>query len=329
VQPGTVIRNNVVHDIRGYYANGNGIYMDSSSGKMLVENNIVCRVIRTSLVLGGARTVGSVIRNNIFALGLCESISGYAEHGRNHVFERNIIYLGKGPLLENWRSDTFRHIDHNVYGSTVKAWPITFLNDMSFEEWQQSGRDVHSVMADPRFEDASGGDFRLRKDSPALKLGFKPIDVQPIGAAPDKEWANPWESKRLVEIFNLAPRTHLTLRRPKPRGTAPFRTRPVKIDWQSEAFEWQDVRAVPLTQALMGESKIAGASRMKIAWDEKYLYLFVTSDLPGGGNIRASGETWRRDDGIQFCLENPSTGVLTRFTVFRGFASGKSETMRF
>ena len=329
VQPGTVIRNNVVHDVRGYHANGNGIYMDSSSGKMLVENNVVCRVIRTSVVLGGAQTVGSVIRNNIFALGKCESISGYSKHGRNHVFERNIIYLGEGPLVENWLANTFRHIDHNVYFSTREAWPITFLNDMSFEAWQESGRDVHSVMADPMFVDAANGDFRLRPDSPALKLGFKQIKVKPIGPPPDKEWANPWKSKRLVEIFNLATMIHRTHRRPKPRLTAPFRTRKIKIDGRAESSEWGDVRAVPLTQSIAGESKIAGASRMQIAWDKRTLYLFVTSDLTGAGKIRASGATWRRDDGIQFSLEDPSTGVLTVFHVFRGFASGKFEAMRF
>jgi len=329
VQPGTVIRNNVVHDIRGYYANGNGIYMDSSSGKMLIENNVVCRVIRTSVVLGGAKTVGSVIRNNIFALGKCESISGYSKHGRNHVFERNIIYLGEGPLLENWLDDTFRHIDNNVYFSTREDWPITFLNDMSFEAWQKSGRDVHSVMADPMFVDAANGDFRLRPESPALKLGFKLINVEPVGPPPDKEWANPWKSKRLVEIFNLAPRAHLTHRRPKPRLAAPFRTRKIEIDGRAGPLEWGDIQAIPLTQSIAGESSIAGASRMKIGWDKKYLYVFVKSDLAGAGKIRASGKTWRRDDGIQFCLEDPSTKVLTVFTVFRGFASGKFEAMRF
>jgi hypothetical protein len=37
------------------------------------------------------------------------------------------------------------------------------------------------VYADPRFVDADRFDFRLRPDSPALKLGFHPIDLSQVG----------------------------------------------------------------------------------------------------------------------------------------------------
>ena len=39
---------------------------------------------------------------------------------------------------------------------------------------------------DPGFVDAAKGDFRLRKDSPALKRGFKPIPFDKIGLVPDE-----------------------------------------------------------------------------------------------------------------------------------------------
>jgi hypothetical protein len=37
------------------------------------------------------------------------------------------------------------------------------------------------VDSDPRFVDAAKGDFRLQDDSPAFKLGFKPIPFDQIG----------------------------------------------------------------------------------------------------------------------------------------------------
>ena len=53
---------------------------------------------------------------------------------------------------------------------------------MTFSSWQQTAAkllgfapDAHSVIADPQFVNASGGDFTLRPTSPALKLGFEQI----------------------------------------------------------------------------------------------------------------------------------------------------------
>ena len=48
-------------------------------------------------------------------------------------------------------------------------------------EWQDLGYDTHSVIADPQFVDPEQDDYRLRPESPALKLGFVPIDVNQIG----------------------------------------------------------------------------------------------------------------------------------------------------
>ena len=52
---------------------------------------------------------------------------------------------------------------------------------MPLAEWQAMGFDTHSVIADPMFVDPVNDDFRLRANSPALKLGFQPIDLSKIG----------------------------------------------------------------------------------------------------------------------------------------------------
>jgi hypothetical protein len=46
---------------------------------------------------------------------------------------------------------------------------------------QRDGGDTHSLAVDPLFVDPANGDFRLRPDSPALKLGFTPIDWSEAG----------------------------------------------------------------------------------------------------------------------------------------------------
>ena len=45
----------------------------------------------------------------------------------------------------------------------------------------EKGLDGNSLIADPRFVDPGSGNFALRPDSPAWKLGFKPIDVSRVG----------------------------------------------------------------------------------------------------------------------------------------------------
>jgi parallel beta-helix repeat protein len=50
-----------------------------------------------------------------------------------------------------------------------------------WEAWQLAGADTHSVVADPLFVDAEHGNFTLKPNSPALKLGFQPIPFDKIG----------------------------------------------------------------------------------------------------------------------------------------------------
>ena len=47
--------------------------------------------------------------------------------------------------------------------------------------WKDQGMDSESVIADPQFVDPTVRDYRLQPNSPALKIGFQPIDLDPIG----------------------------------------------------------------------------------------------------------------------------------------------------
>ena len=60
----------------------------------------------------------------------------------------------------------------------------------SLAEWQALGFDHHSVFADPLFVDPEQGDYRVRPESPALKLGFINFDGREAGITADfpKRW---------------------------------------------------------------------------------------------------------------------------------------------
>ena len=78
----------------------------------------------------------------------------------------------------SWRNGNWR-LDYNDYWDTTGS-PIKPAGT-TFEQWQQRGNDVHSIVADPGFADARNGDFGIKPDSPAVKIGFRPIDASQIG----------------------------------------------------------------------------------------------------------------------------------------------------
>jgi len=147
-----------------------------------------------------------VFRNNIIAfpgawkcegVGNCDNAglrssqhppgSGKGSHS-SFAFENNIVLLNHNystPLYTTMptglKNDTF---DRNVYWSMTAGADMPFgptQDPESFAVWQASGNDVHSVLADPQFVNAEALDFGLEPDSPALALGFKPIDFSTNG----------------------------------------------------------------------------------------------------------------------------------------------------
>lgn len=191
-QVGTVIRNNVFHDIFPYLGRPTmawGIYFDQGSNGILVENNIVYNTLTGGLMNTGQD--GNTVRNNIFALSGWDAVWRYQRaEGKPSVVERNIFYLSRGELFhrDGGQSDFESRWDFNLYWRTDGKSLLFY--DETFAEWQAKGVDRHSMVADPKFVDAEKHDFRLRPDSPALKLGFRPIDTSANGLTGDPDWVN-------------------------------------------------------------------------------------------------------------------------------------------
>jgi hypothetical protein len=74
-------------------------------------------------------------------------------------------------------------MDNNIYwnaGVGASASEVSFAS-AKLEDWHKRGHDLHSTIADPLFVAPGKHDFRLQRDSPAFKLGFKPIDLIQVG----------------------------------------------------------------------------------------------------------------------------------------------------
>jgi hypothetical protein len=182
VQPGTILRNNLIHDISAFTYGGWGIYPDEGSSDILIENNVVYNCKSANFHQHYGRE--NIVRNNIFAFGKeSQLMRTRTEEHVSFNLERNIVYWKDGALLgSNWNDNNY-HLDGNLYWK-VGGGDVRF-GKWSFEEWKAKGQDVHSSIEDPLFVDPEKRDFSLKPESPALKMGFMPIDVSGVGPRPE------------------------------------------------------------------------------------------------------------------------------------------------
>ncbi len=210
--PGSVIRRNVVHHIRHYpYINwSRGIYLDGHSSAYTVEQNVAYDIMGN-----GANVKGHphTVRDNIFAF--CKR-SGIRVRPRapakqvdaeRHTIKRNILVQREG-LMINGEShpDHYASIDRNLYWTVGEREPrfndwsgrhlekVPKTGEVSFEKWRMTGRDEHSLVANPNFADLQARALRLKRGSPAEKIGFRSFDHGKAGLQGPKEWTRMPES---------------------------------------------------------------------------------------------------------------------------------------
>jgi len=203
--PGTVIRGNHIHHVASHRYGGWGLYTDEGSTDVIMENNLVHDTSNS----GFHQHYGyyNQVRNNIFAFGRTAQIQRTRNENRLcFIYERNIVVWDPvSPLLDggeaNWKlndppgrgepRDTaiFRR---NLYWPTDGAVPAKLANKWTWPEWQALGRDAGSLFADPLFVDLAHRDFRLKPNSPASRIGFKPWDLTIAGVRSDSPTGKAW-----------------------------------------------------------------------------------------------------------------------------------------
>jgi hypothetical protein len=184
---GTTVSNNVIHHIYSYDYGGWGLYTDEGSFGIVEENNLVYNCKNSGFHQHYGKE--NIIRNNIFAFNIRAQLQATrVEQHRSFTFTNNIIYYSNGDLLSNnWKKIDII-TDNNCYWDT-RTKDIRF-SEQSFADWQKSGKDVHSVIADPLFVDPAGFDFHFKKVSVAKKIKFVPFDYSRAGVYGSDEWKN-------------------------------------------------------------------------------------------------------------------------------------------
>lgn len=196
VQPGTVLRGNLIHDVEKRNYGGWAIYLDEGSSHILVEDNVCYNTSSQAFNQHYGRE--NIVRNNIFAFGGEGQVSrSRAEAHNSFTFVRNIVIARGQPVFvggyaghlekRGFRSDLnlfwdvtgapWTSVDGRI--DEHAAWSVQ--RAFSYDRWMALGYDRHSAVADPRCHDPERGDFTLAEDSPALALGFQPVDMADVG----------------------------------------------------------------------------------------------------------------------------------------------------
>jgi len=202
-QRGNVIRYNYFHDLAATLENENGfngvmgVYLDDQVSGETVFGNVFSRV-NCGVMVGGGRD--NMIANNIFAscgraISLDARGMGDNYSAGNTLFDRlqpihhdRPPYSERYPALARVLSDEPGLPQGNEISRNVcvgGSW-----NVFSFSRENEFVRKLvklenNLTEGDPGLVAPAQGDFRLKEDSPALKLGFQPIPLDKIGPYPD------------------------------------------------------------------------------------------------------------------------------------------------
>lgn len=191
---GNVIRYNYLHDISGYQNKGCvGVYLDDQFSSARIFGNVFLRVTSAAFIGGGKDTV---IENNVFvdckpAVHVDARGLGWQSHFHVTLAEQ----LEALPFREEpWRSRYPQLM--TILDDPDRSAPkgnVIVRNIQWKGKWDGIEKKAYPYLVfeynlldlDPQFVNEAAGDFRLKTDSPAFKVGFKPIPFEKIGLYQD------------------------------------------------------------------------------------------------------------------------------------------------
>lgn len=186
-QKGTIVRNNLIHDVISSHYGGWAIYTDEGSSYITVENNVCYNLTNNCY----HQHYGSMntIRNNIFVKSGGSPVNASkSEMHTGIILENNIIVSEKDPSFllgkDEWAGSIQIEGHMNLHYNINKEAVILKVGDKEYglKEYQEIiGKEDGSIVADPMFADYKSNNFELSDNSPAFKLGFKKINMKNTG----------------------------------------------------------------------------------------------------------------------------------------------------
>jgi hypothetical protein len=330
---GHKIRYNYLHNIHGFEGRGClGVYLDDCFSSADISSNIFYDVA-TAILIGGGRD--NLMTNNLFlscgrafsidarGLGWAKAVGVFATQELHDLNYQQPPWSAKYPELLGILEDDPLAPKGNVMARNIcwggpwgwiegAAQPLVTVEDNLLD-------------VDPKLAVQPPAGFRLAPDSPARKIGFRPIRFDRIGVyeSPDRaSW--PVASTLRRDPKPPAPKPKPARKAgPPPVFDIPRLSGSVQVDGQLESAEWfglSPAQGILLQEGVDGE-KAKLPSRTWLAWDDEALYLAfdnqVNPDTPLG-----LGDAWGGSDAIEVAISDGTRGKAAPILVLRGFATG-------
>jgi hypothetical protein len=186
---GNVVRYNYIHHVYGFQGKGCvGVYLDDLFSSMHCYANVFYQVPQAVFIGGGRDTL---VENNLLidcqpaihvdarGLGWCAGIEPYLRKRLAAIPYTKPPWSTRYPKMQTILTNNPMAPVGNVFRQNV-CW-LGRWDDIEKKARPWLKFENNLVGTDPHLVDAKRFDFRLRKDSPAWSIGFKPIPVEKIG----------------------------------------------------------------------------------------------------------------------------------------------------
>lgn len=199
-----------------------GIYLDDFTAGVDIYGNLIYRTPNGGVFTHATQDVR--VYNNILADSVHDMLfmrrwgkgleyERLGTHGigmRRNSYVCNIlaspaadcsVYKFENCMDEDWELDMQdNEINSNLIWTYGRPMTLAMSQDLGFEHYdrwkadysvmKEKGFDTDSLYEDPMFADPEHDDYRLKKESPAFRLGFEPLPIDEMGLYESSERAN-------------------------------------------------------------------------------------------------------------------------------------------
>lgn len=193
----------MIHDVEARDYSSACIYMDDNSSYYTIKNNIF---YGTNDEVFEQKGFGNKNENNVYAFGGTSLVKKGGDNSKGQLpdpfglgYPRTIY--ANNIFIQNGGQRFFEGVEEPVSGTVpierklnsnynifhdYSLGNIQMKTGMSFDQWRSSyGYDPNSQVTDPLFKEPFHENFTLSDSSPAIAMGFQPIDLSDVG--PRKE----------------------------------------------------------------------------------------------------------------------------------------------